>query len=153
MQLSSFTGDSVAFVKLNTLVTKNMEKVAGFLKNVVETWPQASLRQKGRSCKGDAAFLPRLPSACEQSIKMCSKRHGNFGKITALLLARTLEDTARGETQSSLRQNRYLIWRCLYSFMPSSPHLAYDLHQKKAAKLASSLLSCICRRRTRFCDP
>lgn len=53
------------------------------------------------------------------------------------------------ETQSLLRQNKYLIWCCLYlshlklrfyaPFVPSSPHLASDLHQKKPAKLPSSL--------------
>lgn len=46
---------------------------AGLLKNVVETWQQARLRQKARSCKGEATFLPRFPSACEKPMKTCSK--------------------------------------------------------------------------------
>lgn len=56
-----------------------------------------------------------------------------FGeKITALLLGRTSEDTARGKTQSLLSQNEHLTWMSLSftpiklgffaSFMPSSPH-------------------------------
>lgn len=115
----------------------------------METWQQARLRQKARSCGGEATFLPRFPSACEDGRWRRAQKHKCFGKIMALLLAKTLEGIAKVETQSLLRQNKYLIWCCLYlshlrlrffaSFVPSSPHLASDLHQKKPAKLPSSL--------------
>lgn len=78
-----------------------------------------------------------------------AQKHKCFGKRMALLLTKTLEDIAKVEAQSLLRQNKYLIWCCLYlshlklgffaSFVPSSPHLAFDLHQKKPAQLPSSL--------------
>lgn len=130
---------------------KKPRENAGFLKYVVETWQQASLRQKGRSCKRDETFLLRFPSACEKCIKRCSKRHKYFGKIMALLLGRTLEATARGETQfTEAKQVFHMMLSPSFtsvklgffffaSFMPSSPHLAYDLHQNKPAKLPSSL--------------
>lgn len=84
-----------------------------------------------------------------ESLWRHAQKHKCFGKIMALLLTKTLEDIAKVEARSLLRQNKYLIWCCLYlshlrlgffaSSVPSSPHLAYDLHQKKPAKLPSSL--------------
>lgn len=120
---------------------KTWENV-GFLKNVVETWQQARLRQKARSCKGEATFLPRFPSACERRMKACSKAQvlweNNIAKV---------------ETQSLLRQNKYLIRCCLYlshlklrflaSLVSGSPQLAFDLHQKKPAKLPPACPSSI----------
>lgn len=62
-------------------------------------------------------------------------------------MAQTLEDIAKVETQSLLKQNKIGCCLCLSYlklsffafFVPSSPHLVQDLLQKKPVKLPSCL--------------
>lgn len=101
---------------------------------------------------------PRFPSVCENSIKSCSKRHKYFGKITTLLLARTLEDTARVKTQFTKTKQIFNVVMSLsftllnFGFF-TKMHLIWHMTSTRRNLLNSPPVcpSSICRWRPRFC--